>query len=358
MKLRTIAALLASALTSLGAGAVGSVDLSTYQLIGRYNLPEPTRTLSAPANNFLTQEASGVAWSRDTNTLFIVGDGSRSITQVSLTGQLINTMTLALEAGKPQGTAFYDTEGIAWAGGNNFVIVEERLRVANLVTFAAGTTLAYSGAQRVKLGTTIGNIGLEGISYDPKTGGFIAVKEKNSAQTAPGGVFQTSINFAAGTASNGSASTVESINLFDLNKPGGVNSAVTDLTEVFALSNVTTSGSADYDNILLMSQESGRVLKVNRSGDILGTLDIPFLPSSPNGTTTLTGAGGALSLADQQHEGLTMDDRGYLYIVNENAGGDINYPQLWVFAPVPEPETYAMLLAGLALVGWRRRAAR
>ncbi|KAA3649454.1 MAG: PEP-CTERM sorting domain-containing protein [Proteobacteria bacterium] len=40
--------------------------------------------------------------------------------------------------------------------------------------------------------------------------------------------------------------------------------------------------------------------------------------------------------------------------------GDIGNPGFYVAAPVPEPETYAMLLAGLALVGGiaRRRAAR
>jgi hypothetical protein len=43
--------------------------------------------------------------------------------------------------------------------------------------------------QTVKLGTTVGNIGIEGISYDPLTSGFIAVKE-----TQPQGIFQTNID--------------------------------------------------------------------------------------------------------------------------------------------------------------------
>ncbi len=359
MKSASMGLLVAAALATSSALAVNSVDLSTYQLVGRYALPSPPAG-TTPVN-LLAQEASGIAWNRDTNTLFVVGDGSRSITQVSLTGTFIDTMNLALDPNKPQGTAFYDTEGITYVGNGKFVVVEERLRVANLITYSAGSTLSYSGAQQVKLGTTIGNIGLEGISYDPKTGGFIAVKEKpaSSNDTVPGGVFQTTIDFNAGTASNGSATTVNSINLFNLGKPNGVNSAVSDLADVFALSNVTAAGSSDYDNILLISQESGKILKVNRNGDILGTLNIPFLTSAPNGTTSLTGPGDplVLTLADQQHEGVTMDDVGNIYVVNENAGGDINYPQLWVFAPVPEPETYAMLLAGLALIGLRRRVA-
>ena len=57
-----------------------------------------------------------------------------------------------------------------------------------------------------------------------------------------------------------------------------------------------------------------------------------------------------------------MDDRGYIYLVSDN--GDFGTNQysssLFVYAPVPEPGTYAMLLAGLALLSGvaRRRATR
>ena len=32
-----------------------------------------------------------------------------------------------------------------------------------------------------------------------------------------------------------------------------------------------------------------------------------------------------------------MDRDGILYVVNENGGGDINHPQLWVYAPSTVP---------------------
>src|SRR5262245_59714646 len=144
-----------------------SVDLYTYVRVGRFQLPEPTRT-PAPANSLLAQEASGVTYNWDTDSLFVVGDGGTSVVQISKTGVLINSMTLA-PGNSPQGTEFYDTEGITYVGGGKFVLLEERYRQANLFTYVSGGILHRSDVLTVKLGTTIGNIGLEGVSYDPAT---------------------------------------------------------------------------------------------------------------------------------------------------------------------------------------------
>jgi hypothetical protein len=51
-----------------------------------------------------------------------VGDGGTSIVQVSLTGALINSMTLGLDPTKPQGTAYYDPEGLTYVGGGKFIV--------------------------------------------------------------------------------------------------------------------------------------------------------------------------------------------------------------------------------------------
>src|SRR5262245_12873641 len=72
-----------------------AVDLSTYVRVGRYDLPEPTRT-PAPPDSLLASEASGITYNWDTDTLFVVGDGGTSVVQISKTGQLINSMSLAL----------------------------------------------------------------------------------------------------------------------------------------------------------------------------------------------------------------------------------------------------------------------
>ena len=293
-------------------GLAVEVDLSKYVRVGRYDLPEPTRT-TPPLGNLLAQEASGVTYNWDSDTLFMVGDGGTSVTEVSKTGALVSTMTLS-----GSGLDFLDTEGITYVGGGQFVMTEERIRQAVKFTYVAGGTLTNANAQRVKLGTTIGNIGLEGLTYDPQTSGFIFAKEMD-----PQGLFQTTIDFVAGTASNGSSTTVNSTNLFD-----PVLASLSDMSDVFAFSNLPSmAGKAQAGNLLILSQESGLIRNIDRSGNIHSTL------------TLVSDAGNPLSIQNQTHEGITMDRNGVIYVVSENGGGDIDHPQLWVFAPSAAPNT-------------------
>jgi uncharacterized protein YjiK len=291
--------------------AFTDIDLSKYTRIGRYDLPEPKRT-KPPTGSLLAQEVSAVTYNWDTDTLFVVGDGGTSIVQVDKTGKLIDSMTLALDATKPQGVYFYDPESLAYVGNGKFVFAEERYRQVNSFTYKKDTTLTAADVKTVKLGTTIGNIGIEGVSYDPQTGGYIIVKEES-----PEGIFQTTIDFDKGTASNGSATTENSTNLFDPALTG-----LSDFADVFALSNLTAlNGKEDSSHLLVLSQADGKVVEVDRAGKIYSTLKI------------ITDPDNKLNLADQQHEGITVDKDGFLYITSENGGGDVDHPQLWVYAP-------------------------
>ena len=60
-------------------------------------------------------------------------------------------------------------------------------------------------------------------------------------------------------------------------------------------------------------------MEVDRDGNIYSTL-------------TLAADPGDIPIANMQQEGMTMDEDGFLYLVNENGGGDINHPELWVYA--------------------------
>jgi uncharacterized protein YjiK len=286
--------------TIIASSSQNQIDLSNYKEIGRYDLPLP----GASSTNLLAEEASAVTYNKDTDTLFVLGDGSNAIVQVSKEGVLIDSMTLALDDSKPQGTDFYDTEGIAYIGNGEFALAEERYRQISIFNYEAGTTLSVEDVRTVKLGTTIGNVGMEGISFDASTDAFIGVK-----QASPLGIFLTDVDFDAGTASNGSATTENSTNLFDPAKIG-----LSAINDVAALSNVLDSTALDYDQLLIVSAKDGKIVKIDREGNIQSTLDVG---------------------SEAQHEGITVDADKIIYIVNEVGGGS-DKPQMFVYAPLCE----------------------
>ena len=294
-----------TAFSVTGGSTFTSIDLSTYVRVGLFNLP-----VSTGGANLLATEVSAVTYNKDTDTLFVVGDGGTAIVQVSKTGVLIDSMSLT--AG-----LFADPEGLTYVGNGQFVIADERVRQASLFTYTKDTTLTASSVKTVKLGTTIGNIGIEGITFDPLTNGFIAVKEEN-----PLGVFQTTIDFTALTASNGSATTVNSTDLFTPASAG-----LLDFADVFAFSTLSPTS----QRLLLLSQASGKIVNIDRAGNISSSLTIISEP------------GNILSVPDQQFEGLTVDKDGFLYVTSENN----TTPKLSVYAPstVPNQAPTAVVLS-------------
>lgn len=323
----------ALSLAALSSGAHAQLDLSNYARVGVYDLPSSTSA------NQLAKEASGVTYNWDTNTLFVVGDEATSVVEVSLTGSLIGSMAMSGFSSSSVG----DSEGITYVGGGKFVLALERNRNAAQLIYAAGTTLTAAGLQQVKLGTTIGNIGNEGISYDPLTStasanGFIVVK-----QEGPQGIFQTNIDFTTLSATNGSAATVNPTNLFNPSSMGLIT-----LSDVQALSTVSAlAGTGDASHLLVLSKESGSLIEVDRNGNVHSSLYLGATPSS-----TL------LATSNLGHEGVTIDGNGNIYVVNEQGGGSEFAPQLWVYAPtqpIPEPSTLALMLAGVAGLVVRRR---
>lgn len=282
----SLSALAAGALLAIGlAGpaAAAGLDLGRYSLSSTFALPTSTAS-----------ESSAITWNWDSDTLFVLGDEGDHITELSRSGQVLGSMALS---------GFNDTEALTYTGNGRFVIGEERLQDVYQLSYQAGATVARGSLKTVSLGPTVGNVGLEGISYDRSNGQFVTVKEKS-----PQAVQFGSIDFDNGTHTMTSLFTP--------------NLGVLDLADVQVL-----PGSG---NLLVFSQESSRLLEVSRSGVVLSSLDFSALSGST--------------------EGVTITADGTIYLTDET-------PKVYVFsaAPVPEPETYALMLAGLAALAWLTR---
>jgi uncharacterized protein YjiK len=310
-----LVALMVVAISSASA-AVAEVDLAQYKKVAEHPLPtkfnEPAA--AAAAGSLLAEEASAVTYDPENEHLYVVGDGGTSIVEVTKEGHYLSSMTLAPEVGGPQGRTFYDTEGVAFVGDKKFVITEERRRWVDRFEYVAGGTLTRANAETVKLGTEIGNIGLEGVTDDPLGGGSLGPGLILTKEMEPEGIFATEVDWATGAASNGSATTEESTNLFP-----PADAGLGDMSDVYALADVEGISSGEKENLLIISQESGQIVNVSRTGQVHSRLTLVSEPGNP------------LSIPDQTDEGVTMDQNGVLYVVNEDGGGSQEHPELWVF---------------------------
>ncbi|HJZ35458.1 MAG TPA: lamin tail domain-containing protein [Solirubrobacterales bacterium] len=315
-----IVALLAVAISSASA-AVNTVNLAQYKRIHRYELPLPPGTV-APPNSLLAEEASGVTYDPANEHLYVVGDGGTSVVEVDKEGKLLSSMTLAPEVGRPSNETFYDTEGIAYIatpGANSepeLVITEERESKLDLFTYVPGGELHRSGSKTVTIGKPNDNIGIEGVTDDPlNPGHMIAIKE-----SGPERIYSTDIDWDATppTATNFEAEGTG---------PGegelfpAVDVGTLDFSDVYALANVPGISAAEEENLLVISQESGEVVNISRSGHVNSRLAELAEPSD------------TISVPDMTNEGVTMDQNGFIYIVDEDGGGSQAHPQMWVYEP-------------------------
>lgn len=330
-------ALAVLAACSLTAYAGSSINLGGYSVSGIYALD----ILNGTSGGISGLEASAVTYARDRNnglgSLFFVGDEGTGVIEMSLTGQTLGYMNFNWAN---TGSTKHDTEGLTYLGNGVLMVSEERLQDAYKFTYVNGGTAVLANSFVSMSNTSVGNSGIEGISYDPRNGSFVTVKQEN-----PENIFAGNLTFAAATGglpatlakdgtspTGGGTSTM--MQLFDPTLMG-----LSTLSDVQTLSPITAlAGSAAENNLLVLSLGSRRLIEVDRLGNIKSSFDLTNI------------------LAHNGIEGVTVDQKGTIYLVAEQIqdgfalGGDKS--QLIVLtAPVPEPETYAMLLAGLALMG-------
>ncbi|GAB4119689.1 MAG: hypothetical protein Fur0014_20360 [Rubrivivax sp.] len=322
--------LIAALAAAFSTGATAqSLNLANYQPSDSYALDRLV------GQGGMGLEASAVTYARDRGTLFFVGDEGLGVVEVSRTGQTLGTMRFDWAG---TGSTHNDTEGLTYLGDGRLVVVEERLQRAYRFDYTAGATVALGSAPSATISTWVpNNIGIEGISVDPRDGSFVTVKQDadGNAARGPQEVRAGALDFAVGGGTAGLPV------LFDANLLG-----LASLSDVQTLAGVDAlAGTAAADHLLILSLDSKRLVEATRSGQVVSWLDLSGLT------------------ATQAIEGVTIDERGVIYLVAEQAQGS-GAPadaasRLFVLTPVPEPSSAALLAAGLAFAGWRvRRSSR
>lgn len=304
-----IVAIAAAALTSPAAQATG-LDLSRYSL---------TATYAAGVG-----EASAITYNWDNDTLFIVGDGVQ-FTELTKTGAVYSYPVPGTSGSGS--AAFKDTEGVAYVGNGQYLLADERAMTVSLIHselqindpgFKRDFYSSKPNSPTYTFGPDSPNLGLEGVAYERSSGKIFAIKE-----VLPQGVYQADIQFGTTTANT----TGSHFEMFDPALLG-----LQTLSDISVLSNVTSFANSSFkDNLLILSASSQRLLEVTRTGQIVSSLD-------------LTGMATKI-------EGVTLDNDGVIYLVAEGGGPRGGSALLKLTAPVPEPGTYALLIAGLAAVG-------
>jgi hypothetical protein len=303
----------AFALASGGAAAQTSIGLHNYVSSASFALD---------VLGGLGLEASAVTYARDRGTLFVVGDEGGGVVEITRSGQTVGSMRLNWAG---TGSTNNDAEGLTYLGGGVLVLAEERLQDLFRFDYVAGTTLALATTPSVSIGPTVGNVGIEGVSVDPRDGSFFAVKQDNPAELRGG-----TVSFAVG----GGVSSMST--LF-----GGATGlfGLASLSDVQTLAAVDSfAGQPAAENLLILSLDSRRLIEIDRAGNTLSSLDLT-------------------ALTTQAIEGVTIDESGTIYLVAEDSGSGAS--RLLVMTPVPEPGTWALMgLGALVLAARQRRGAR
>ena len=311
-------ALAAAAALACCAVQAQSLNLANYQVSATYALD----ALNGTSGGISGLEGSAIAYAKDRGTLFFVGDEGTGVVEISKTGQTLGHMDFNWAG---TGSDKHDTEGMTYLGNGVLVVGEERLYDAYKFSYVNGGSAALAGSSVSISNAVVGNDGMEGISYDPRNGGsFVTIK-----QDIPEDILAGTLSFGASL-----SGTANMSQLFDPTKLG-----LSTLSDVVVLSQVNSlAGTAGADNLLFLSLGSRMLVEADRSGHVISTFDLSnVLPH--NGI-----------------EGATIDENGTIYLVAEQVqdgtATGLDKSQLIVLtSAVPEPASYALMLAGVGLLG-------
>lgn len=241
------------------------MELESYKLSG-----EPVEIPSVPNN------ASGITYNLDTNTLFAVVNSPELLLELSLEGDVLRRISL-------QG--FDDTEGLTYLGEGHYAITEESRRCIVIIDSLDGVDVLERDMYRsiaIPFAFTKRNRGFEGITVDRQTGSLYVVNEKRprSLLQVDGLLDPAQININFST-------------------PWDLESRTLGKTDLAGLQFV-----AETNHLLILSEESKRLTEVDTEGNAYGYLE-------------LGGGDAGLDEAIEQPEGVTVDADGNIYILSE-----------------------------------------
>ncbi len=224
---------------------------------------------------FIKKNLSGLTYNKNTKTLFAITNSPRNIYELDLSANLLRTIKLS---------GFKDTEAIVYLRDNFFAIADELKKVIYILEITKDTNKINikDSYRKIKIDLdTFKNLGFEGLAYNSKKDELYIVNEKLPLQIIRiTGWFEKSENM--------------SISFDD---------------KLIKLDNFSDDFSGLHfdlksNNLLFLSEESKLISEVNLNGEHISFIDLEK---------------GFMNLKSDipQAEGITMDEKGTLYIVSE-----------------------------------------
>ncbi len=251
---------LGSGFAAVAAETPASIKLDAYQLAAG-----PIQLTGVEDN------LSGITFCQDSGTLFAVLNAPTLLIELDLQGAVKRQISLL---------GFDDTEDVCWLGAKRFAVVEERRRMLVVFDLSDSNTVDYADCKRYLIDAAeAGNSGLEGVAFDVKARMLYVVKEKSPRRLY-------ALPLPAGDAEPAPST------------PWDIQANNQGMKDLAAVTFVSANS-----NLVFCSDESKVLVECNAEGKTISRLSL----AEGNGLT------GPL----KQPEGVTMDDKGVLYVTSE-----------------------------------------
>ncbi|MHB0765928.1 SdiA-regulated domain-containing protein [Stutzerimonas sp. NM35] len=240
-------------------------------------LPDYRAEIQAKVVEGVADDLSALTFDRERRVLVSVTNQPPQLVELSLDGELLRTVELR---------GFSDPEAVEYIAPGLFVIADEReQRLVEVRLDNDAQVFDAAGAPQLSLGIGLnGNKGLEGLAYDPVSETLLVAKERDPVR-------------------------IFAIRGFPHRQPeAALDVQLLESVERDARLFLRDLSSLDFDaasgHLLVLSDESRLLLELDRDGRPISSLSL------------LAGHHG-LTRSVPQAEGVTLDDRGVLYLISE-----------------------------------------